>query len=76
MTIIVNGREVHLPRRNRDITCDELTALAYGPTDEADLITITYSRGPAKKLAGTLDPGESISLRSGMVFTAVKTNKA
>ena len=72
--ILVNGREKSIPHRK--LTHEQIVLLAYGPTDHTDVVTVTYWRGPLKKPEGSLQPGESIALREGMSFTAVRTNRA
>jgi hypothetical protein len=73
-TITVNGRVWDVP--HKILHHDNVMMLAYGPGTSFGVATITYSRGPLKKPSGSLFPGETVALKNGMIFTAVKTDKA
>jgi hypothetical protein len=60
------------------ISFEQLIALAFanppsGPTVE---FTITYSQGESPKHEGTLQPGQSVNVRDGMIFDVTATDKS
>lgn len=73
MQITINGRERHVPKRKLDY--DQLVCLAFGPTGYVESVyTITHwLRGGQ---GGTLTKGQRMTIKPGMVFTVVQTNKA
>lgn len=74
-TIIVNGREKTVTQR--ELTFDELVVLAFGPPNvETSVYTITYQKGPDKKERGGLVAGDSVKLKTGMIFNVVRTDKS
>jgi len=74
-TIIVNGREKTV--NQRELTFDELVVLAFGPPNsDTSVYTITYQKGPEHKEKGSVLPGESVKLKSGMIFNVVRTDKS
>lgn len=74
-TIVVNGREKTVPQR--ELSFDELVVLAFGPSDSsATVFTITYQKGPDHKERGSLVQGESVKLKTGMLFNVVRTDKS
>jgi multiubiquitin len=77
VTIIVNGREKHVPR-NDDLTFDELIALAYDNPPKGEFIywTITYRKGHGDKPEGTVIEGGSVKPKEGMVFNVTFTDKS
>lgn len=75
MTIFVNGREKTVTQR--ELTFDELVVLAFGPPNsDTSVYTITYQKGPDHKEKGSLVQGESVKLKSGMIFNVVRTDKS
>lgn len=74
MIIICNGRERSLPTKYKRLEYDEVVVLTYGPTGPEAIHTVTYfhRKGPS----GNLSKGESVKLKTGMVFNCVQTNKA
>ncbi len=74
-TIVVNGRERTVTQK--ELTFDELVVLAFGPPNyDSSVYTITYRKGPDKMEKGTLVQGESVKLKSGMIFNVVRTDKS
>ena len=57
---------------------DDLVALAYEnpPTGELICFTITYRRGQGNKPEGTLDDGDTVKLKEGMIFNVTATDKS
>ena len=77
ITIIVNCREKTVPKHD-ELSFDELVALAFDnpPTGEFICFTITYRNGHGNKPAGTLEKGESIKPKNGMIFNVTATDKS
>jgi len=74
--IIVNGR----PRKWSDdkISYNDLVGLAYNnnpPTGQDVVITVTYSKGVDRD-QGSLLPGDSVPVKSGMVFDVTATTRS
>ena len=76
ITIIVNGREKIVTARK--LTEGELVSLAFDnpPTGEFICFTITYRRGHGNKPEGTLEEGESLKLKEGMIINVTATDKS
>jgi hypothetical protein len=57
---------------------DEVLVLAYGvvPDYEKFAYTVNYSRGPERNPKGSMVRGESVYLKDGMVFDAIRTDKS
>jgi hypothetical protein len=74
-TIFVNGRERTVAQK--ELTFDELVVLAFGPPNyDTSVYTITYRKGPDKQEKGSLQPGDSVKLKTGMIFNVVRTDKS
>ncbi len=75
-TIVVNGREKAVIAT--ELGEDDLVALAYEnpPTGELICFTITYRRGQGNKPEGTLDDGDTVKLKEGMIFNVTATDKS
>ena len=75
-TIVVNGREKSVTAT--ELGEDDLVALAYEnpPTGELICFTITYRRGQGNKPEGTLDEGDTVKLKEGMIFNVTATDKS
>jgi hypothetical protein len=72
-TIYVNTRE-HEVADNR-ITYEELVSLAY-PGEQVTpemTFTVTYTRGPEGRGAGSLTAGQDVAIKKGMVFDVYRT---
>lgn len=76
VTIIVNGRPTKADAS--ELSFEQLVALAFesAPTGPNILITITYRNGPRGNESGSLVPGQSVSLKDGMKFVVVATDKS
>lgn len=76
ITIIINGREKVVNKR--ELTFEEIVALAFEtpPTGQFIVFTITYRRGHGHKPEGTLLPGETIKIKQGMIFNVTATDKS
>ena len=77
ITIIVNGREKTVPKKE-ELTFEELVALAFEnpPSGENIVFTITYRRGIGQKPEGTVAVGESVNAKDGMIFNVTATDKS
>lgn len=75
-TIIMNGREKTIA--DKELTYSELLALAFDPIPTGEFIcfSISYRRGQGNKPEGTLDEGESVKVKEGMIFNVSFTDKS
>ena len=76
VTIIVNGREKTVS--GKELSFNQLVKLAFDnpPTGEFICFTITYRRGHGNKPEGTLNEGESVKIKQGMIFNVTATDKS
>jgi hypothetical protein len=60
------------------ISFSQVVALAFpNPSMGGNIVyTVTYSRGPKENPQGTLVEGQSVRVKSGMVFDVTKTDKS
>jgi Multiubiquitin len=75
--LIVNGQ----PKKweMETISFDQVVNLAFNgspPTGPNVMFTVAYSRGPKENPEGTLSEGQSVYVKSGMVFDVTPTNKS
>jgi len=75
--IVVNGRRKHVQAMEH-ITFDEVVRLAYEnpPTGPMVIFTVTYKRGHGQKPEGSLQPGQSVRVKEGMIFNVTATDKS
>ncbi len=75
-TIIVNGRQKLVTKK--ELTFAEVVALAFDnpPTGPNIVFTITYRRGEGNKPEGTLVEGETVKIKEGMIFNVTATDKS
>lgn len=75
-TIIVNGREKVVDKKELSFT--EIIALAFEspPTGQYVVFTVTYRRGHGNKPEGTLLEGETVKIKQGMIFNVTATDKS
>jgi hypothetical protein len=74
--IIVNGRKKEVAASS--LSYDEVVNLAFDnqpPRGENVIITVTYSKG-SHNSNGTLVSGESVEIKSGMVFNVTATDRS
>ena len=76
ITIIVNGREKTV--EDKELTYDEILALAFDPVPTGEMIcfTVNYRRGTGNKPEGELDEGETLKLKKGLILNVTYTDKA
>ncbi|PVY40871.1 multiubiquitin domain-containing protein [Pontibacter virosus] len=74
--IIVSGR----PRtfKGKEISFNEVVMLAYGatPQNPNTAYTVTYKRGEGNKPEGSMDAGDVVKVKEGMIFNVSATNKS
>ena len=71
--IFVNGQIKTVT--NKILSYDDIVALAFTPQPNFRY-TITYRKGPKSNRKGSLDEGQSIKIKNGMVFDVTATNKS
>ncbi len=76
ITIIVNGRTKEVA--GKEITYAEVVRLAFGdgPAGPNTLYTVTYRRGDDHRPEGTMVAGDSVKLKTGMIFNVSATDKS
>ena len=74
--IIVNGREKIFTEKKISFT--QVVELAFNTTeiDGTTCYTVTYSKGEDKKPKGTMVKGDTITVKSGMIFNVTDTDKS
>ena len=71
INIIVNGRPKKVP--DRDISFDEVVALAFNPVPPNAFFTVTYSHG---NQGGSVLQGQTVPIRNGMKFDVTETGQS
>lgn len=73
-TIIVNTRKKEV--EGKEVSYDQIVHLAFEnpPTGEFIEITVAYRKGPGRD--GTLQPGETVKIKEGMIFDVTATDKS
>lgn len=73
--IFVNAREKTVTQDK--LSFDEVVVLAFGPPNyDSSVYTVTYRKGEEPKPQGTLVQGESVRVKSGMIFNVVRTDRS
>lgn len=72
--IIVNGREKEW--KEQKISFEQVVTLAFGSVDPNTTYTVTYKKGPEARPEGTLVKGQSVPVKTGMIFNVTATNKS
>lgn len=75
-TIIVNGRERTVD--TDELSIEDVLKLAFDPVPSGPNweFTVSYRRGEGKKHEGSLQPGETVRVKDGMIFVATATDKS
>lgn len=75
ITIIVNAREKSF--RGKEISFEQVVALAFGSVSSNPNIvyTVTYKKGEGNK-EGTMDKGDTVRVKQGMIFNVTQTDKS
>jgi len=71
INIIVNGRPKKVPAR--DISFDEVVALAFNPVPPNAFFTVTWSHG---NNGGSLVAGKTVPVQNGMKFDVTETGQS
>jgi hypothetical protein len=76
LTIIVNGRQKIVTKK--ELSFADIIALAFDnpPTGPNILFTITYRRGEGNKPEGSLVEGDVVKIKDGMIFNVTATDKS
>ena len=77
VTIIVNGNNRKVPD-GAQLGAAQLVKLAFDnpPTGDLSGIAITYRRGRSSDSEALLREGEKVTVKDGMVFNVVRTDKS
>lgn len=70
ITIIVNGQEVEVNAKPKEISYEQIIKIAY-PNNQDNgqtIFTVVYSKGPSENQKGTLVKGQVVKLKKGMIF--------
>lgn len=71
INIIVNGRPKKVP--DKDISFEEVIALAFNPIPPNSFFTVTWSHGND---GGSLLAGGTVPIRNGMKFDVTETGQS
>jgi hypothetical protein len=76
VTIIVNGRQKVVTKK--ELSFAEIVALAFDnpPTGENIVFTVVYRKGEGNKPEGTLIEGQTVKVKDGMIFDVTATDKS
>jgi len=73
--LIVNGRPK--PWYEERISYSQVVDLAFPPPHkDTEIFTVQYSHGPKENRQGTLVDGQTVLVKSGMVFDVTRTDKS
>lgn len=74
--IIVNGTRQTVP--SALVSFEAVTAIAYPapPAGAQLLFTVSYNRAASPRPAGTLRPGETVTIKNGTIFNVTATDKS
>lgn len=75
-TIIVNATPKHV--EGRDLSFIEVVQLEFPTaTTQGNIIyTVTYKKGPDSNKEGSMDIGDHVKLKKGMIFNVSATDKS
>lgn len=76
ITIVVNGRPKEV--KDKELTFDEVVALAFEPVPTGPnlVITVTYRRGHGNRPEGSMVAGDAVKPKEGMIFNVTVTDKS
>ena len=73
--IIVNGKPK--PWHEDTINYSQVVDLAFPPPHRTtEIFTVQYSHGPKDDSQGTMVEGQSVTIKSGMIFDVTRTDKS
>lgn len=75
-TIVVNAREKTFT--GREISFNQVVELAFGSVSPNPNIvyTVTYKRGEGSKPEGSMEKGDTVRVKDGMIFNVTQTDKS
>lgn len=76
VTIIINGQEHQVEKTKHSY--QDIINLAFDgspPAGEFIVITVTYAKGEDGK-QGSMEPGDEVNVKDGMVFNVTATDKS
>ena len=75
-TIVVNAREKTFT--GREISFNQVVELAFGSVSPNPNIvyTVTYKRGEGNKPEGSMEKGDTVKVKDGMIFNVTQTDKS
>ena len=75
-TIIVNAREKTFT--GREISFNQVVELAFGSVSPNPNVvyTVTYKRGEGNKPEGSMEKGDTVKVKDGMIFNVTQTDKS
>jgi hypothetical protein len=73
ITIIINGQKKEVAETK--LTFEEVVKLAFPAIPPGDnvMFTVRYRHGPRQNPSGTLLEGESVRIKTGMIFDVTQT---
>lgn len=74
MMLIVNG--VAQATEKTEVSYDDIIKMAWRTPEPGVVYTITYRHGKKRSAEGSLNPGEKVETRNGMIFNCVVTGEA
>lgn len=73
--LIINAKPIKWD--DKTISYSQVVDLAFPPPHkDTEIFTVQYSRGPPDNSQGTLVKGQSVKVKSGMVFDVTRTDKS
>ena len=75
-TIVVNAREKTFT--GRESSFNQVVELAFGSVSPNPNIvyTVTYKRGEGSKPEGSMEKGDTVKVKDGMIFNVTQTDKS
>lgn len=75
-TIIVNARPKQF--KGKEISFNQVVELAFGAVSPNPNVvyTVTYKKGEGKKSEGSMDKGDIVGVKEGMIFNVTQTDKS
>jgi hypothetical protein len=75
-TIVVNAREKTFT--GREISFNQVVELAFGSVSPNPNIvySVTYKRGEGNKPEGSMEKGDTVKIKDGMIFNVTQTDKS
>jgi len=71
--VVVNARKKTVTAK--ELSFEQIVALAFDPVPPNSLFTVTYRRGQSNQ-EGTLQPGQTVHIHEGMIFNVTETGQS